>query len=296
MTANPNPGRIVERELIREAVRLFPKLLRDDGHFAVLQRGALHRGGEEAGLFTCRNDYSRPVVEVSRSLVEAFAAKDWLVWNGDRWRLSEAGASWLRRHQAGADPYREQHQLRRAAAVEAGGGVRRPVVINDAESPLGWLRRRKDRNGMPLISAEHYQAGERLREDFARGRLEARMTADWGQPAPSRRSRRGAAPGPAALTDSALAARQRLGHAMKAVGPELAGLLVDICCHLHGLEEAESARGWPRRSGKVVLQIALSRLARHYGLVPQQSERENRRPALRHWGGADYRPSLDRWR
>ena len=69
------------------------------------------------------------------------------------------------------------------------------------------------------------------------------------------------------LTDAVLAAKRRFSGALKAVGPGLADLLFDVCCHLQGLEDAERANGWPRRSAKVVLSIALDRLAAHYGLA-----------------------------
>ena len=84
-------------------------------------------------------------------------------------------------------------------------------------------------------------------------------------------------------------------RAAEAVGPELCGVLIDICCELKGLEDAEKSRGWPQRAGKVVLHLALNRLARHYGLdVPEETHRPQK--GIRHWGSEDYRPTLDAWR
>ena len=60
-----------------------------------------------------------------------------------------------------------------------------------------------------------------------------------------------------------------------------------------GLEAVETSAGWPCRSGKVVLDIALTTLARHYGLIPPERPLATH---LRHWGDADYRPTLDAWR
>jgi hypothetical protein len=71
----------------------------------------------------------------------------------------------LRRSEAGDDAFREQHQ-KRAAQLKDIDGTRRPVLVNEAESPLGWLKSRKDRNGRPLISDSQYEAGERLRTDY----------------------------------------------------------------------------------------------------------------------------------
>ena len=84
-------------------------------------------------------------------------------------------------------------------------------------------------------------------------------------------------------------------RALDEVGPEVGGILIDVCCELKGLEEAEKTNGWPQRAGKVVLQIALTRLARHYGLISDDRKVRRERRSLRHWGSADYRPTLDAW-
>jgi hypothetical protein len=193
-----------------------------------------------------------------------------------------------------SEAFRARHQLRRFSDREV-EGIRRPVLVNDGESPLGWLRSRKDRNGRPLISEDQFDAGERLRADYWFAHLPQRVTLNWSALAPCARTRRGAPVSPAALRDEVIAAKERVMRALMAVGPEVSGILVDICCELKGLEEAEKENGWPQRAGKVVLQIALTRLARHYGLIADGTQRSPRR-GLRHWGSDDYRPTIDAWR
>ena len=130
--------------------------------------------------------------------------------------------------------------LRRGARLEASGaapasmvpqrttgtvaaGSRAPAV-NPAESPLGLLVRLKDRNGSAFLDAAEFDAGERLREDYTRGRIMPRIGANWEIGVSS--GMRGEANTVATLTDAALAARQRVDRALTAVGPELSGLLV----------------------------------------------------------------------
>lgn len=166
------------------------------------------------------------------------------------------------------DRYARQHKLRASRKVMDTDGSEKLVTINEAESPLGRLRHRK------VIDAAQFDAGEKLRRDFTLAGLTPRMAIDLTQPLiPGARGQHAEAP----LTDMVLAAKQRFSAAMRAVGPGLNDLLFDVCCHLRGLEEAERAKGWPVRSAKVVLCIALDRLADHYGL------RVRGRAKLRAW-------------
>jgi len=163
--------------------------------------------------------------------------------------------------------------------------------LNLAESPLAWLASRKDRNGVPLLSQEQFDAGERLRVDFERAALQQRVTANWEAFGAngSRTPYAGEVVG--SLSDRALAAREAVNRALKAVGPELSGALVDICCHLKGLEQIERELGWPQRSGKIVLQLALNALARHYGIASRRTDEGHQPSRVLHWGSEGYRPA-----
>jgi hypothetical protein len=163
---------------------------------------------------------------------------------------------------ASIDPLRARHlSLARATVTTADGSV--DVTIDESESPLVWLACRKGRDGAPLISAVQLQAGERLRATFTRAQMMPRVTASWD----TTLSRGRGGGGGGSVADVVIAARQQVRQAMDAVGPDFAGLLLDVCCFLKGLVDIERERRWPPRSAKVVLQLALDSLARHYGLA-----------------------------
>lgn len=168
------------------------------------------------------------------------------------------------------EPFRAQHQVRGTRFLDAEHGL---VPVNSAEIPLGWLARRKDSGGQAYLTREEVDAGERLRMDFTYAQLSPRVTQAWAAPIGSGPS--GYRP-EAEPRDSQLAAKERFLRALDAVGPGLSDVLVAVCCHLQGLEQAERGLGWPVRSGKVVLKIALQRLAGHYGFGPAQGRRKSR--------------------
>jgi hypothetical protein len=235
---------------------------------------------------------SRQTVE--DAMVRALVGRDWLIREPTgSYRISVAGERMLAEANArSAESFGDQHRLVRRSERRQRRGLPGPAV-NEAESPLGWLRCRRDKRGQPLISQAQYDAGERLRVDFTVAQLSPRVTLSWddGCVASGSHGRSGRRPDSLEVNEKALAAKQRFMRALDAVGPELSGILVDVCCLTRGLEAAERSLGWPQRSGKLVLQIALTQLARHYGLL--RTETDQRRPAaIRHWGVDDYRPQV----
>jgi hypothetical protein len=165
------------------------------------------------------------------------------------------------------------------------GAFAKPT-LNDAESPLAWLRTRRGKSGQPLISEAQYLAGERLRMEFERSMLSRRTTTNWEMAGTGGRGGNVAAE----MSDGAIAARQRYHKAMDAVGPELSSILMHVCCMAAGLEQAERVLDLPQRSGKAVLGLALTALARHYGLLEGQGRDLNR--GVSQWGLEGYRPAV----
>ena len=131
----------------------------------------------------------------------------------------------------------------------------RSVTVNLAESPLGWLRARG------LVSERQLDAGEQLRADWERSQLAPSVTMRWDA-APTTRS--GGAPETMDPTAAQIAAKRRFATAVAVVGPGLSDILWRIVCAGEGMRDAERALGWPARAGRLVLGLALDRLADHY--------------------------------
>lgn len=226
------------------------------------------------------------VVAVEEGALAGLVRAGQVVVTGLMAALTAAGRAAHARLSEAERPFLAQHAELGTATIER-EGRRETVLANLSESPLSQIARRKGRDGRAFLDADQVAAGERLRRDYTFGLLTPRTAVNWdalsnGGTGPQGR-------GAVELTDGALAARRRVDDALEAVGPELAGLLVDVCCFLKGLEAVEAERGWPVRSAKVVLRTALSALARHY--APERRRAPGR---VLHWGAADYRPRHER--
>ena len=130
---------------------------------------------------------------------------------------------------------------------------RRSVTVNLAESALGWL------HAHGHLDDRLFDAGERLRADYERAQLGANVTMRWD-------AVRIKGTGEQGLTDTErqIAARSRFDGALREAGRGLEDILWRVVCAGETLPVAEKALEWPARSGKLVLKLALDRVADYY--------------------------------
>lgn len=136
------------------------------------------------------------------------------------------------------------------------GGVgrrRRSVTVNVAESPLGWL------HAHGHIDARLFDAGERLRADYERAQLGPAITMRWDAVRIRGTGEQGLSQG-----ERQIAARARFDGALAQAGRGLEDILWRVVCAGETLPTAEKALVWPARSGKLVLRLALDRVADFY--------------------------------
>ncbi len=230
------------------------------------------------------------IAVVDRDVAHAFALQEWITCDKAGkiacYVISAVGRAALKRllteermarepregFADGQTPFQHQHRFfaERTVAAEDGSGVRK-LRFNLAESPLSVLGRKTDKGGAPYLTPELIEAGERLREDFELAQMGPRVTQNWDRFLTSGVGTtigQGRMPG-----EGPQDARTRVASALEALGPGLSDIVFRICCFLEGLETAEKRLGWSARSGKVVLKIALERLAAHYRNLRSQDRK-----------------------
>ncbi len=178
-------------------------------------------------------------------LVDRAVGEGALFGDGETCRANGATSAWLKRMklEAGAPAAR----LTPAAVPQ----------IDIAESPLTRLAAGK----YPFLEPHHVEAGERVRRLVEKAQLQPRVTMTYSA---SRSAGHGLDKND--ISDMAADARRAVAEIHRVLPRDCAGVVLDVCGFLKGLQQVEWERGWPRRSAKLVLRIGLEQLALHYGL------------------------------
>ncbi len=261
-----------EQKIETEARRILRRLAEPDAVLAIapaMDKAVVVR--ETADGRTVRT------AVLDREVAEAFVVKDWIEARTKgkvaRYGLSQAGRSALKRLLAEKEAekqgfaeapavFAEQHRDWGTREIRQGDAKpAKRIRYNVIESPLSLIGRRKNREGKPFLDDTLMAAGERLREDFEMAQMGPRVAQNWDRFLTG--GDRGAFGGSSG-GGGPQAARDRVARALTDLGPGLGDVVLRICCFLEGMEQAEKRMGWSARSGKIVLKIALQRLARHY--------------------------------
>jgi hypothetical protein len=262
---------IDEVTLQREARRVLRRLVEPGAFLAIapdLGKAAVMRsaGGAEPVATTT----------LERRVAQAFVLKDWIACTKpgriSRYELTAAGRAALRRMVEGDElipglaeaqsPFAGQHRDMAEREFHAADGPRK-ARVNLAESPVQVLGRRRDKSGQPFLPPDLVGAAERLREDFEVAQMGGpRVAQNWDRFLTV--GDRGGFRGDSGLAEGPRAARDRVQSGLKCLTHPLDDLVLLVCCHLHGIETAETRLGLTARSGKELLRVALTYLRRHY--------------------------------
>lgn len=269
-----NQVRADDPQVMKEGRRILRRLCEKDAYLLVAPQF------DQGAVFRDLDDGSRRrIAMVKREVARSFVLLEWItgaaIGTLMRYEITTTGRAALQRllaRDGGADGFCTQHKVMGTRDISDDGSAKvTRLRVNIAESPLLLLGRKRDADGLAFLTAPLIEAGERLREDFEIAQMGPRVAQNWDRfltgSARGAFVQGGGGDGPAA-------ARERVSCALAALGPGLADIAFRVCCFLDGLEKAEKRLGWSARSGKVVLKIALQRLANHYGLAQTAPERK----------------------
>ncbi|PHR60940.1 MAG: hypothetical protein COA47_06995 [Robiginitomaculum sp.] len=185
---------------------------------------------------------------------------------------SDALPHWLRRMDGARGsaveaqtPFAAQHWVLEEREIFDVDGDLIVVQANVAESPLLWLYRQRDAAGDRFLSGAEFAAGEKFRRDYAASAMGRMAASNWSAVRQGGSARRSASADGGMLSGS-LDARRRVMQALAALGPVLDRVVFSMLVREQGISALERGHHWPKRSGKVVLKIALTHLVHHYGL------------------------------
>jgi hypothetical protein len=214
------------------------------------------------GVYVNNDRRRRPLVRLTRDEVEALASSGAVEAKDDTFVLSAAGHARARREQAlPEEAFVAQHRPIVARAVMVADGGVSNVRGHDADAAMRRLASLKDANGAPWLSAAELSAANALRATWLASERGMVGGSDWAAP-PMSGQARGAGNGREAALAAHCDTRRRLAKALDALAPPLRRVVERVCLHEEGLEALERAEGWPARSGKLALKLALAQLAR----------------------------------
>lgn len=219
------------------------------------------RGGARYALYPNNDRRRRPLARLSADEARALEANGALTRVGKAYALSEAGRARATRDAAiPSEAFAAQHRPVIDRTVVEADGRTRGVRGHDADATLRRLAALRDGNGDAWLDSAEIAAAARLRRDWEMGERGLVRGSDWSAP-PNGAGARAASNRAESAAGAYCDARQRVSEALACLALPLRRVVERVCLREEGLEAMERGEGWPARSGKIALKLALAQLA-----------------------------------
>ncbi|NRA86216.1 MAG: hypothetical protein HRU28_02235 [Rhizobiales bacterium] len=271
-----------KKELERESRIILQTMLKSTNYIKQLPFN-------EMALYKLRLGNTTFVKKLDIELVEYMQRNGWLKPDGEKYIYSEKGKKWVLKFIYFWD-LNVNEEMKNVDMFSASIGKKANaayVELKGDYSPILKLyNRQKNLNNKYLVE-QHVQAGQKLFKLFSKANLQPNITMNWDKlESVPQNHYTGEKEQP--FGEQVYIARKQLYESLAYVGEEYAAILVEICLFANGLEATEKAMNWPARSGKLLLTMALDKLAKHYKI----STAEVKNNKYLSWAKDDFRHSM----
>lgn len=236
----------------------------------------------EMALYDEQTQPARFVKKLPLMLIDFMQNNGWLECKQDIYRHTDVGQNWLTEFICFVDLDQENTAKRQVHKTIAQNSQSRQMGASDfanvasqhAEqhssadlAPLFKLYNRQRNMAHKYLSETHLRAGQKLFDQFVKANLRPNVTMNWENLQSVKQSHH-TGNKDMGFSETTYIARRELYESLSHVGQEFSAILVEICLFGNGLEATEKAMNWPARSAKLLLTMALDRLAEYYQLAP----------------------------
>ena len=233
---------------------------------------------DEVALYNEQKEQVIFVKKLPLTLVQFMKDNGWLKLKDKIYRHTDAGRVWLSDFVYFIDLNQNnanQQQIHKRITMDASAPR---MNINDPVSPshlpdegdlapLLKLYNRQRNIAHKYLTEVHLCAGQKLFAQFIKANLRPNVTMNWENLQSVKQSHHMGVKQDG-FSETNYVARRELYESLAHVGQEFAAILVEVCLFGNGLEATEKAMNWPARSAKLLLTMALDRLAEHYHMTP----------------------------
>lgn len=226
----------------------------------------------EVALYREKPNQKIFVKKLPIAIIEFMVKNGWLSYQGENYKPTIIGKKWLENFLYFIEINMDKKMTNEKQNTPKSIANRANVAMLEIDiSPIVKLYNRQRNIAYKYLKERHLYAGQRLFKNFLNANLQPNITMDWNK-LNSVKQNHYMGKKESGFSENNYIARTKLYDSLKHVGEEFSAILVEICIFGNGLEATEKTMNWPARSGKLLLTLALDKLADFYGMDQDEKE------------------------